>query len=334
MTININFGTYNVGQGFDDYNFMLNASPEEKKKKKDEFKGLNSQEKVVQKKKELTARVEKSCAQKISKEVDVLCLQELMDLNRPFAQELMKQDFKIYRCGNDPKERISTAIAIKTDKFSTIRNKSFKSKSGDEQGGVYGQEIASIEVTLKDVKTKFNFSSLHSWGFQLYHPAQEQRDIRDLENKQRALAYAKEAVKAAKTHAGCSFIGGDMNNNTDNYRKQFSVFEKAGYDVLETTQTTNINYGDLISGYKNERKIDYLFAKGPSKIGRIWNKFISFFKTTVTMQTGGAWLLEDFEFEMDKNCSDHKPIKTTIIITPKKSKIAKIWGSFINLFRR
>ncbi len=334
MTINIEFGSYNVGQGWNDYKYMLSANRTELNKINDKLQGLNTPQEIEKIIKNLSDQIERKCAEKISKRIDVLCLQELIDLKRPFAQELIKNGFKIYRCGNNPGDVMSTAVAVKTDKFSTICNKSFKSMSGNGQVGVYGQEIASIEATLKNSKTKLNFSSLHSWGFQLYHPDKTQKNIPDLENKQRALAYAQEAVKTVKTHTGCSFIGGDMNNNTDNYKEQFSVFEKAGYDVLETTQTTNINHGDLAYGDEKERKVDYLFAKGPSKIGKIWNKFISLFKTTITMQTLGAWPLKDFEFEMDKNCSDHKPICTTIIIKSRKSTVARIWHSFKSVFRR
>jgi hypothetical protein len=129
--------------------------------------------------------------------------------------------------------------------------------------------------------------------------------------------------------ADCKIIGGDTNNNLDNYREVFDEINKKDFTILESNEETNVNRFKL---YKL-RKIDYLFSSISAKFAKNWRTMIvSLFVSRTMIQVGKAEVLKGFDFTMDDNCSDHKPIRTIVQIQ-QTSKIKQIWNEWCKLFR-
>lgn len=295
--------------------------------------------------------IEKSIAHKLSTS-DVIALQEVIHTDRSLIKELEKKGFDIYyhkdsteknKDSNEKEERFSTAVAIKKDKFISVKNTSIPSKSCNKPDHkIYGKNIASVEATIKGTDIKMTFSSLHSWGFQLYDPnkkdTKEKKDFflsankMDQDQMNYGVKYVNEAINLVKDHK-FSILGGDMNNNPQNFSEQFQEIEAKGFDVLEPNENTNINNTETY----NYRKLDFIFIPKESLLSQIGTFISSIFYTTSTLRYTPAEVLKDFDFEYGKNCSDHKPVMTEITITTASSKLwqfcQKIYGLFCLCFQ-
>lgn len=342
MSFDVRFATFNMGQGSQDFWAML--PQDEKVKYQAEVDGqlkqsFTSEElenpgdrledmRAVQRQAEQTIidRIEISVAERLADQCDVIALQEMMNDDRAFIRTLKEKGFLIYSRTierNNP----SAAVALRANMFVNGDNCSISSKSG--KAGVYGQEIAAVTATHKDSNVKLTFSSLHSWGFQLYNPDQAyDQEIQDVKNNdpnvRKGVAYTKEAFNNLPNRS-LSMLAGDMNNNPQNQPEQFKFIERQGFEVLEPDQITNVNRGDL--DYI-ERKIDFIFVPKKSLFQRVCSFVSSFFASTVSLTHSSAKVLEGFDYTFEGNCSDHKPLATTITVTVIPSKISR-FSSYI-----
>lgn len=352
MTHTIRFATFNIGIGWQDYNSMVANFPDQKNLLKQKFDTQFSQHLGDRKKEDVTFQefqdiqisvhndliktIEESTAKRLAKECDVIALQEVCNLDRPFIQMLQSEGFEIHNSTfRNANNMFSTAIAIRKELFYNVENISIKSSANNNQG-ILGQEIAAVAVKIKNTKLQIAFSSLHSWGFQLYAPhikrGERMYNHQDNINILNALKYIKEAKGVLKMpRIFGSFIAGDMNNNPENQPKPFDRMRKK-YDLLTPDQPTNINGVDTTSDYPL-RKIDFIFApkSSSSLIYKIWAYVTTVFicrKPFITVSS--AKVLPGFDFACETNCSDHKPVITTIhIIT--ESRITALIKWLFNL---
>jgi hypothetical protein len=346
----IRFATFNVGQGQQDFTMML---PDEGKKQyreeintslaanfseeqlnhptNEQVKEMNGvQAKAVE---EIMTKIERSVAVRLSDQCDVIALQEVGNHERPFIKTLEERGFVIYSCHQE-KNTPSTAIALRAEMFvNNPENRSILSysKGNTKEMGIYGQEIASVKALHKESNVELTFSSLHSWGFQLYNPNLARENEKQITsndpNVKKGINYTKEAFNNLPKRT-YSVLAGDMNNNLENQPEQFNFINKQGFEILEPDQITNINRGDL---EYQERKIDFIFVpKKPSLFKRIFSFAASFvFSKTVLAHTP-AKVLEGFDYTYQGNCSDHKPFATTLTITKVPSKIARFTSYIYN----
>lgn len=338
MVSTLRIASYNIGQGLADYSSMLKANIEELKKVNAEIAP-----------EELDAhfeKVERIAAEKISAQADVICLQEVARADRVFIKTLQQQGFEIFYLNSEQANqeptievesneapKVKTVMALRARLFSKIENTSIASKSHPLARGIYGQDIASVVATFASTQTRMSFSSLHSWGFQLYNPERnddKNYNRRDIESQSYACTYMTEALTNSKRHnAAVTILGGDMNNNPDNFVKPFNEIKRQGYQINEPDQATNVNYTEP---HYTERKIDYIFSKGTNTKETFWNKIANVFKKIFGLprvSISNAKIAENFAFTVEGNCSDHLPIVATVTITT-----GSFFQRFINLFKR
>jgi endonuclease/exonuclease/phosphatase family metal-dependent hydrolase len=122
-------------------------------------------------------------------------------------------------------------------------------------------------------------------------------------------------------------IGGDMNNNPDNFKDGFTIFENAGYKILDPKVPTNANHIDQKCGYPL-RTIDFIFSSTKPLLASIWSLFFGAFTVTASE----AKVLEGFDFTIDSNCSDHLPVVSTITITKEESMITRLLRALSSIF--
>lgn len=371
MTYNIRIGTFNIGAGWADYENMVAGNEDEKKKLKEKIDSFNPKWDTYQTiKDQLQDKIEEVVAQKLANNFDIISLQEIKKLDRKFVKTLEEKGFSIYcqdnvletnnpelaqllknqfshsgpswlSFGNKKVEpQIDTAIAVRTSLFEKVQNLSIKSESYPDEEIPYGQEIAAVVAKIKDTNIDLAIASMHSWGFPLYPKEVDKSDKSlynkyDYENMSYATTYMAEAIKTVKEqNATISLIAGDLNNNPDNYDKPFKLIEKNGFDILEPDQETNVNRFD--EDYKF-RKIDFIFTPNKnfhSLLWRIWNSIVSFFFSTTIVSFEKAKVLDDFDFTMEKNCSDHKPVGTVIHIETKESTLKRMMKCFLSIFSK
>lgn len=346
MSSIIRFGTFNVGQGYSDYSMMLSNSENEYIRLEKEIKSAvaetesgfteeqrktpNIREEIAElAQAKITKKIEIAVAKKLSDQCDVIALQEVVYLHRPFIKTLEEKEFKIYRYekGNP---RFSNAIALRESLFEPqVTNVSIPSKSGKD-GPIYGREIAAVIAKIKNLNLEMAFSSIHSWGFQLFHPAQTNRQYskKDLDQIKYGEDYTKEAVNNLKGRS-IKVIAGDMNNNPQNQPGQFDFIKSQGFEVLEPNDITNIN------GYDpncTERKIDFIFVPKQSVVQRLCSAVAAFFVSRASVTYSPAKVLDGFAYTLEGNCSDHKPVVTTITISNMPSTISRIYKYVLSFY--
>lgn len=354
MSIIIRFGTFNCGAGYGDYRSMVSADPKEAEKllaKINEAKPTNEQESFdIQD--SLQETIEKVVAEKLANQLDVICLQELKTEGRAFYQSLIERGFSIYRLEQIEGKQIplENAVAIRNGVFEKVENRSIASQSFDLGGrgkaevsfkqrfGGYGKQIASVIATIAGNMT-LSFTSMHSWGFQLYaeHESRPRRvPAEEVTRQKQSVAYHKEATEnAAQQNASLmTVIAGDLNNAPDKYLEPFTHMENAGYTVHEPDEETNVNYSEELK----YRKIDYIFTSekqaSPTQSSffrRMLTKITSIFYVSAPILTYSTpKVLEGFDFTVETNCSDHKPVGMTINVT-YKSSIARLWEALFGV---
>lgn len=348
----IRVGTFNVGSGWSDYRFMVNADEREGKllneamekeyspeltelmKKTGRTKEDNRkiEEEINKIQRRILDNVERSAALRLADNCDVICLQEVQHLGRAFIETLIKEKgFQIYHsvAEADSKEgRFSTAIALRPQLFSAVKNISIRTPDQGPSSGC-GQEVAAVQVTLKNTDTTVAFGSLHGWGFKLYHPSSKenrQYSRGDRQDMQRADGYVQRAMQHMQQQiAHHNVLAGDMNNNPANYRSTFDMVQSSGYAVLEPDTETNVNSGDL--GYKF-RKLDFIFQKMESLLAKILRVLKSIFCKTTKMEWGPAVVFKDFAFTGQQNCSDHKPVISLLTVREETSALSRLRNCF------
>lgn len=145
----------------------------------------------------------------------------------------------------------------------------------------------------------------------------------DEESQQFADVYAAEAVSLMKSaQTDYAIMGGDMNNNPGNYAPTFELIEKSNFTVLEPDTETNVNRFE--EDYKF-RKIDFIFTLNKSLLKRIAQAISSFFRSTTVITTSQPQVVPGFDFTVEDNCSDHKPVKAIIMIQQQESTLSKLW---------
>lgn len=353
MSLQVRIGTFNVGQGQNDYGMMLrgingiqsfneklekackehfiqgpdgkpytvadlNAKPD--RSKHETLKLLDAIEGL---KERMMNEVEFAVANRLADSLDVICLQEVMKMNRVFVHALKDRGFTIIQGRQVAEgEKFSTAIAYRTELFERVDNISIATLGQNEPNKrpkIYGQEIAAVVATLKDRITTLSVASLHSWGFQLYPPNEKVPNIDtadDVASKAKADAYVIQAIQLMQRQkTNFSVIVGDMNNNPENYAPTFGQIEASGYTVLRSGAPTNIN--PTQDDYK-EREIDFIFFKhNPPKFHYLKRLCLLvksiFFKTKDKMaQVYAPTPLKDFSFTYKGTCSDHLPVQFSI----------------------
>ena len=331
MTQNIRFGTYNIGRGIVDYQSMLESNDQEKAKLDTviseraaniQMRGEDAKNLA---KKNLMEEAEDRVARKIANLLDVIALQEVATYNenRKFITTLEALGFKIVHA-SDNTSGSSCAIAVKKEIIGLVSDISIQSESQPDRYQVYGQEIGGIVLKTKS-GAQIAFASLHSWDMKLYPPTTvDKLYSSDDQAKQKwALHYGQEAVNLLNSQkVDAKIIGGDMNNNPDNYKEGFDVFTRANYTTQTPDGPTNVNRDD--PQYK-ERKVDFIFTNfHKSLLSRIFNAFYSIFFTTFQVTSTGAQVLPEFDFTMEGSCSDHKPVGLTLTIKKHEGLISKI----------
>ncbi len=347
MSYNIRFGTFNVGQGFSDYSTMLSNDDEQYKRFERRVKNAvaetekdhtEEQLKDPERRKvikefahfKIMHKIETSVAEKLSNQCDVIALQEVVRVSRTFIKTLEEKGFKIYHYEKGSK--FSNAVALRESLFEPqVTNVSIPSKSGKD-GPILGQEIAAVIAKIKNLNLEMTFSSIHSWGFQLYHPDQTDRQYgkRDLDQIKYGETYIKEAFNNLKRRS-IKVIAGDMNNNPQNQPGQFDFIKSQGFEVLEPNDITNINGYD--PNYQ-KRKIDFIFVAKPSAVQRVCSAVASLFVSRASVKYSPATVLEGFDFTLDSNCSDHKPVVTTITIDSLPSTISRIYKYALSFYHQ
>lgn len=304
MTQEIRFCTFNIGVGMGDFNSMVSAT------EKGPAWGEKLTEANVQSEEEqqnLYNAVEKKTAEKIAELADVIALQEVYSIDRPFIETLANLGFEL--CLFTPeKGDYDTAIAV--------RSGFFEATSSDLPILKNGQQIAVITGTVVGGNSTFTFASIHSPGFQLYPENHENREenAQDKRGKAQALTYSQEVLSSVRA-AGSDYsvIGGDMNNNLHNYQEQFNLFANDNYTVLEPDRETNANPYDAAEFNYGFRTIDYIFASKKPLLQRIWNVVTNFFLLKESYKFSNATIPEEFRFgDIDGLCSDHLPVITVI----------------------
>lgn len=343
----IRFGTFNCGAGYNDYKMMASANPEESAKLLKKINEANPQNEaqLFEIMSSIQDRIEGVVAEKLAGQLDVICLQELKNTQRVFYKTLLEQGFSFYRLekvkGHEREIPLENAVAIRNGFFEKVTNTSVASSSVDTEYSTgdkisfekrffgYGRQIASVTATIFGNLT-LSFTSIHSWGFQLYGKDQERPDPLpedDVRRHEQALVYHREATKNAARQKANLFnvIAGDLNNSLGQYDGAFEHMVRAGYTTHKPDQPTNVNSGEL--EFKH-RTIDYIFTGSSGFLTRVITKITSLFVSTPFVTYSKPQVLEGFDFTVETNCSDHKPVGMTINIQYKKSAIARLWERF------
>ncbi len=327
MSQAIQFGTYNIGNGFGDLSSMAKHDPAQ-------LKALNGIPDIA-----TSTTVQDAHMQKIEQKVagqlaglDVIALQEVVNINRPFIQKLKESGFTIVTAPTRHQNGIiDCAIAYKADCFEQVKDLSKLSDSHADDRSLYGQTMGALILRVNS-GAQLAFASLHSWGFQLYpkdHPLKEYSE-NDQNQSGYALTYARETIDLLNSVAvDGRIIGGDMNNNPDNFVDGFSVFENFGYETKDPGEATNVNYIDKETYNYGSRTIDYIFcAFQKSFLSKIWNVFYSILYPTFEVTASEAKVMDGFDFTIETNCSDHKPVAVTITINTHEALVTRFWKLF------
>lgn len=183
MTHQIRYGTYNIGVGWGDYSSMAYADKDQRAKIDAALSHCQNEEENLETRNQLQTKIEKTVADRLTQQFDVICLQEVKKIDRTLIKELKDQGFAIYYVDQDKaraenEQDCDNAIALRSSLFEDdVQNISQNSESHPTRRGDIGQDIAAVVAKVKGSSVKLAFSSLHEWGFKLYHPAEEKKGL-------------------------------------------------------------------------------------------------------------------------------------------------------------
>lgn len=289
---------------------------------------------------ELYNELQEKVAERLAKSYDVISLQELKTLDRPFSQILLKTH-KIHHILCKEGKQFDTAIAVRKDLFKKVKNHSTMSSSHPDEICPYGQDISAVSCSWEindDMDIKLMFTSMHNWGFQLYPKDYSKKDYskNDLKQMEYGRTYVNNALAIQSKNSDCTVMGGDMNNNTDNDYAPFETMENNGFKVHETFEATNLYHGDDETLNYGKREIDYVFTKEKNEIElsgfkKILNILFGVKNPTPVVTISSAKVLKGYDFTHKTNCSDHKPVGITINVSYHlDSVVYRLWQKLFN----
>lgn len=136
MSYLLEIGTFDLGNGFQDYADMISSSSPRA------YENLTT---VKSEQIRLLNQVEESIASTLAQRLDVICLQNFTSENRKFIKTLKEKNFSIfYATGAFP----GTAVAVKNNKFNKIQNISATSPFPSPNSAAYEKDIAAVNLTL------------------------------------------------------------------------------------------------------------------------------------------------------------------------------------------
>lgn len=354
--MSLRVGTYNIESGWADYISMVYAKPvgpgelkgrlqdaypkevwdllHQQERSKQEKERIQATEQAV--KQSLMEAVEERVALRIADVLDVICLQEVGTMTRPVVKTLRQLGFAIYpgkHLVEEAQEIFSTAIALRTDRFTSAHNISLLTKNREK--ALYGQEIAAIVGQLSDSSITVAIASLHSWSFTLYHPLSTEERVYSLEDRERQAAserYVKIAMDLLqKQGADLSLMAGDMNNNPENYPVVFEQIKAGGYAVFPSYESTCLNRFEVSYPL---RVVDFIFPKGKKTSRESLCTRASSSKNHLKITWTQPHVLEGFQWTPDDNCSNHKPVGMVITFShdlgpssgPNNSSVSQALG--------
>ena len=351
--LKLRLGTYNIGVPFDDYQSMLRTidleaatelqqkvdslQTEEFKQLAKSFESLSSTEQrpiraklgEMQRSYELRVadEVESHYAEKLSSELDVICLQEVKNTQRAFITTLVKNGFDIIK--GDKSENFDTAIAVRRGTYTDLTDFS-KLTVLQKTNRPCGEDLAGVTLTLPG-GTTIAIGSLHTPGFELYQPGTPPIARDQIEEKQVADAYVRTALNTLNSQkADIKLMAGDMNNNPDNHTPQFKLIQRMDFQYKQPTKATNWNG---FSDY-SERVLDFIFLGQPSFFKNVCTRVKSIFFSTLICKTTKPEVMKGYSFKPIQTCSDHLPVATIFIIYNQPSLITRVWQSVTNLLKR
>jgi hypothetical protein len=244
---------------------------------------------------------------------DFLCLQEVVDMERPLIKSLEKKGFQVFHFEGNP--TFDNVIALNQSRFKDITNHSIDVDISDTF-----KKDATI-VTATDIVTgqRMTFVSAHVPGIDLAKSAIDGNEAAAGDNYCSAIVH-----KLSKIATGTiQIIGADMNANPEKWNPWFEIFAKQGFQVLRSNSSTNVNPND--SEYQ-EREIDFMFAKTSS----IWQQTKSIVCSTFENKVK---LISDrpFGWNTSQNASDHLPVFINISTRLNASKAYQLWKSIYQL---
>ncbi len=341
MTANIRIGSFNIGQGWDDYSKAVSPSSlneafqkelqrlgyDDKKKSAD----VATLDKIcTEAKKNIHASAEGEAILKLTEELDIICLQEVLHGQRPFIDILNRQGFDYIVGPANPSTRLySTAIAVRRGTFSHFQNISLAFRENDDRK-IYGKQIAALQGTLKGREKTLTIASIHNWGLFLFDPGEKNRAYtqKDREDQKKHSQCLNQSVDHLDSYpSDITILMGDLNNNPENFPSPFQTMDEKGFMLKRVHRATHLN---LSENYK-EREIDFGFIKMRERgiLETIAIFFVSLFCSTLheKVETTELEIVPGFEFDMQKTCSDHLPVRFTIKIVNEEipSKLTLLW---------
>lgn len=269
--------SYNLGSNINDYQALCNyASPDFTIKNVDEYHQLLEKYKSV----------ESKTAALVLSGIDALCLQETIDVERPFCAVLKQHDYHLFHA---PLKYPDCIVVLNPKLFSNIVNYSDQLGEGD---------FACVSALHTLTKTEVLFASIHVPGCTLDEPI-------TLEATELGDRHCLQVLEKIDTLSNVSLtiIGADMNVNPEKWSKRFQHFENKGFTTTRTRQITNVFPKSL--QYK-ERELDFFLFKSPKK-----STFLSFqnrrelFSLEVEHHS-------DLKMSPEMNFSDHLPIFASV----------------------
>ena len=335
MSLDVRIGTCNIGVPFTDYQSMLRTkNPEaaqalnqrlDAKTQSEEFQTLarslggleaaqaravraqlvNLQTKYEN---ELGDEIDQPIAAKLANELDVICLQEVKNVNRAFIRTLQTAGFEIV---TPVGETIDTAIAVRRSIYSAHTPFSTLTVS-ERRGDPFGEDVAGTTITLRNGVT-IAVASLHTPGFALYRPGSAPRQVRDQSGEKNVADnyVAKVFDHLANQQADIKIVAGDMNNNPQNHTTPFSRIQQRGFTVMQPKQATDWNGAD--QDY-SARVLDFIFLR-QKPFFESWKLFFkSLVSPVLRVSATAADVMKGYAFESGKTCSDHLPVATVLHI--------------------
>lgn len=298
---NINFATWNAGADSRDYGQLFSDYENNRTKSPSVTQLMKAYDEDANCLFETLASVRNrllcESAHSLTEEADVCALQEVYGDNREDIKTLKELGFTIIRPSSQPSlSDTDTAIAIRTEKFIDIENRSYKEKSG----------FAIAVATEAQTRKKIAFVSAHIRGFDLEAVKQELEEgaaagDRDISN---LLNYLEGSCADCDT----IFVGADMNAIPEIYQERFTLLENAGYELHRTGGATSLmsRNGMAETPLLQQRELDYIFVKhnrkqsGIYKICSMWRKFF------LSSQKQDAYITQ--KLDPISTPSDHVPV--------------------------
>lgn len=332
----INFGSWNIGCGYDDYKKMLTAiGKEEPAKRREIWEKHRSKINVVLSIDEFLSQVtapaqrefhdpiEQAVAEQMAKTFDVICLQNMGSLERT-AIKALSNEFTIISVGSNG----DTAIALRTTMFEDTQNLS-KASSTQVYKSKSGNDIAAVTTVHKITKMRLCFASVHPFDFHLFAPdvAEQYRKYNDAGEKyvENANLYMRQAVEIATgVPVDGVVLAGSMHDthNDKTGPRTFELLRQKGFQVLSPNTPTHV----VVDQYK-ERVVDHIFVKTP-KIP-LWKRILMFvcflFVSRRSISSGPCTTYFSFN---ESYSSAHLPVGTRIKLTNTPSLFSKFCPCF------